>query len=262
MNCIPDPALRSAAKSSRWAFLKTGGSPAQGGPSVGAARSGPRMAPRRRWAPLGTVDANAGPWLSDLGPEPSAIKPCCSSDGAQAEMDAPRAAPMQEQRPPGEAGGTGGHAPCREEAWGESQRDADEVGGWEGGDARLRLGEAGTWGGAFTEEQGLDDEGGGHRGGGERHAQEGLQASGRDSVQKHGDADEGGSRGGGDAQLGPGKRRAWGGSFVPDRRSAGEGGSGGGRGRAAWAGKGPPHAAGAPCDRAPCARLWRAGQPG
>ena len=225
MDCIPDPALRSAAKPSRRASLKSGGSSAQGGPSVGAARSAPRTTPRRRWAPLGAVDANAGPWLSDPGPDSSATKPYCSSDGAQAETDEPRAALLQEQRPPSEAGRTDGHRPCREEAWGGSKRDADEVGSWEGRDARLRPGEARTWGGIFMEEQALDDGGRGQRGGGERHRQEGLQALGRNSVQKHGDADEGGSRGGGDAQLGPGRRRAWGGLLMADRQSAGEGGS-------------------------------------
>ena len=76
---------------------------------------GQRRVPRRRWAPLGRVDANAEPWRADPAAKPS---PAARHGGGALEWGAAEAAGLrawgaprlQEQVPPGEAAGCGGRA--------------------------------------------------------------------------------------------------------------------------------------------------------
>ena len=99
---------------------------------------GQRRVPRRRWAPLGPVDANAEPWRADPAAKPS--PPVRHGDTDAMEWGAAEAAGLrawgaprlQEQVPPGEAAGRGDRACAHEVGRGlQGCHERQAVGAWE-----------------------------------------------------------------------------------------------------------------------------------
>lgn len=121
MDCIPAPAPASAnpkpcASDGRpqWQSAAQAQVPARQ-PGEDPAQ-GHRRVPRRRWAPLGPVDANAEPWRADPAAKPSPA--ARHGDTGAMEWGAAEAAGLrawgapllQEQVPPGETEGRAGRA--------------------------------------------------------------------------------------------------------------------------------------------------------
>ena len=121
MDCIPAPAPASATpkpcardRRPQWQSAAQAQAPARQPGEVPA--PGQRRAPRRRWAPLGPVDANAEPWRADTAAKPSpaarngdsgAMEWGAAEAGGLRAWGAPR---LQEQVPPSEAEDRGDRA--------------------------------------------------------------------------------------------------------------------------------------------------------
>ena len=119
MDCIPAPAPASAKACAsdgrpQWQSAAQAQVPARQSGEDPA--RGQRRVPRRRWAPLGPVDANAEPWRADPAAKPSPA--ARHGDSGAMEWGAAEAAGLrtwgaprlQEQVPPGEAEDEGDRA--------------------------------------------------------------------------------------------------------------------------------------------------------
>ena len=123
MDCIPAPASSSAsfksiASDGRPQWHSAAQAQAAARPPGGTPAPDQRRVPRRRWAPLGPVDANAEPWRAGPAAKPNPAARHGDAGAAGAAGLRARGEPrLQEQVPPVEAGDRGdwqrAHGPGR-----------------------------------------------------------------------------------------------------------------------------------------------------